>query len=789
MKTLKIGVAIGCAAAALYALSGSVAAQAQEAVGNPGGYHVGEDPAPPSDGASSDGRKDPGSDTAGEGPVRLARFSYVSGDITWRPADSEDWSLASVNLPVRQGAQFWVNGNDRAELQFDDGSYVRLGAGAVVTLQTLYSDSHGEFTELRLSQGLITMHLINRASTFQIDTPDASIKAAGRSKVRIGVDAGTEVTVRYGRATVEDDQDQTTLRAGDYVNISDPSVSFEVGALPRKDSWDRFNDERDQIMSRSSAHLSPQLALCAGDLDSYGSWRDDSTYGTVWVPTSVQSGWRPYHDGHWVWVEPFGWTWVSDEPWGWAPYHYGTWFHAAYGWAWCPGPQVQYWSPAVVHFVSYGDDVCWAPLCPSEVRYPSPFDCYGTGGTGWWSTYSIGACAVYTPIDNRYCAPCRWRNDNVNRTRYSVNNIGRITSPIGAIHFVPQNCRSGYGASEVRRVDFGRRGNYQAVPATSAAGLFSRGRPIVAGQSGAQPIAGPVTVRPAPGSYRPRATVVQDTATRRTVFERPVLRTQVPTNISRTSAPVTGVIRPVRPVVDGAGGRPQPAGGGWNTGRPNGGGQQQGNIGNRPNPPTARPDGDTGNGWGTPRPRPKRDPDTGQGGKTQSIWGRTREGQQNTDRQPGVERSGAIRADDPGQNNNGGRVFGRPSNPGRPDQTAPNRQGGWNARPADPPARPADPPAQPVYTPPAPQPEPAPLPAPVRTEPVWTAPQREEPRHEEPKHEEAPAPRPEPAPRQRDPDPQPERNNRPEPARNDDQPERSNQDEGRRGGGVFGRPR
>jgi hypothetical protein len=41
--------------------------------------------------------------------------------------------------------------------------------------------------------------------------------------------------------------------------------------------------------------------------------------------------------GRWVWVVPWGWTWVDDAPWGFAPFHYGRWVYVSY-WAWVPGP-------------------------------------------------------------------------------------------------------------------------------------------------------------------------------------------------------------------------------------------------------------------------------------------------------------------------------------------------------------------------------------------------------------------------------------------------------------------
>jgi len=46
---------------------------------------------------------------------------------------------------------------------------------------------------------------------------------------------------------------------------------------------------------------------------------------------------RPIGTGHWVWISPWGWTWVDDAAWGFAPFHYGRWVYAGY-WAWSPGP-------------------------------------------------------------------------------------------------------------------------------------------------------------------------------------------------------------------------------------------------------------------------------------------------------------------------------------------------------------------------------------------------------------------------------------------------------------------
>src|SRR5258708_4967614 len=102
--------------------------------------------------------------------------------------------------------------------------------------------------------------------------------------------------------------------------------------------------------------------------------------GTWWRPGGLVGGWAPYRFGHWIWVAPWGWTWVEDEPWGFAPFHYGRWAFAGAGWFWVPGPVYvrPVWAPALVGWVgggagfrfSVGVGVGWFPLGPGEVFIP-----------------------------------------------------------------------------------------------------------------------------------------------------------------------------------------------------------------------------------------------------------------------------------------------------------------------------------------------------------------------------------------------------------------------------------
>lgn len=103
-------------------------------------------------------------------------------------------------------------------------------------------------------------------------------------------------------------------------------------------------------------------------LEGFGAWREDATYGRVWVPGSevVGPGFVPYASrGHWGLTDDGAWTWVSDDAWGFATFHFGRWVELPQReWGWIPG---RCYSPAWVEWAADAGDlgyVGWAPLAP-----------------------------------------------------------------------------------------------------------------------------------------------------------------------------------------------------------------------------------------------------------------------------------------------------------------------------------------------------------------------------------------------------------------------------------------
>ena len=222
----------------------------------------------------------------------------------------------------------------------------------------------------------------------------------GTYRISINANGESEITARAGDVEVFTPRGTQWVSAGQTMmargTAADPEFQMAQAAPP--DDWDRWSDSRDrpQINSQSAQYVPPGVYGTA-DLDPYGNWVNDPTYGYVWSP-AVAPGWAPYQNGRWVWLDWYGWTWVSYDPWGWAPYHYGRWFYAGNRWMWYPGAigVRHYWSPALVAFFGFGGggvsfgfgNVGWVPLAPYEVLHP------------WWGRAYYGRTAyINRPVN------------------------------------------------------------------------------------------------------------------------------------------------------------------------------------------------------------------------------------------------------------------------------------------------------------------------------------------------------------------------------------------------------
>ncbi len=314
-------------------------------------------------------------------PSRVARLGYMEGSVSFQPAGEPDWVQAVANRPMTTGDKLWADKDSRAELQLGS-SVIRLDANTGFSFLNLDDNT----VQIQLTSGSINLRVrrLDRDDIYEVDTPNLAFTVSQPGSYRVEAsEDGTYsvVSIREGGGEATGNGQTYTLHAGqrgtfDGTDSLNAEV-IDIGGRDQFDDW-AYNRDRRYDQSRSAQYLSHDV-VGYEDLDDNGDWRDDSNYGHVWFPNRVAVGWAPYHEGHWDWIPPWGYTWVDDSPWGYAPFHYGRWVTVGGRWGWVAGPVAvrAVYAPALVVFigggvgVGFGGNVGWFPLGPREVYVPS----------------------------------------------------------------------------------------------------------------------------------------------------------------------------------------------------------------------------------------------------------------------------------------------------------------------------------------------------------------------------------------------------------------------------------
>lgn len=317
-------------------------------------------------------------------PARVLRLSLVDGAVSFAPAGSDDWVFATVNRPVVYGDRLWADTDGRSELELGSGT---LWMGSQTSLDVLNLDDRTAQFELAQGELVLNVRRLGNAETIEVDTPNLAFVVTRPGRYRLAVDpqgGSTLVAVSDGLADVYGGQASYAVARGQgYRFFGTDLADAERIAPSPPDDVERFALTRDRRYERgASARYVSADVIGVEDLDAYGTWTSVPDYGNVWMPREVPRNWAPYRDGHWAWIDPWGWTWVDDAPWGFAPFHYGRWAYVRSNWYWVPGPANvrPVYAPALVAWfggggvsvaVSAGPAIGWFPLGPREVYRPA----------------------------------------------------------------------------------------------------------------------------------------------------------------------------------------------------------------------------------------------------------------------------------------------------------------------------------------------------------------------------------------------------------------------------------
>jgi hypothetical protein len=304
--------------------------------------------------------------------ARIVRLSFVEGNVTVQRPDIAHWAEAPMNTPIQEGFKLSTAEGSFAEVEFENGSTVRLGQLSLLEFSQLALASDGsKIDRLTMHMGYATFHAVPEGQdVYEVLTSGATVAPRGKALFRVDVDSSEErVEVFHGSVEVAGSLGSWTLAKNSVLDLrpgTDQPALLSEGIA--QDDWDRWVQEREGRVEAASNSLSPGAYSNSSsntfygwsDLSYYGNWSYMPGFGYGWMP-NVYAGWYPYSFGRWCWYPGFGYTWISADPWGWLPYHYGGWeFIPGIGWVWFPG-SFGAWSPGLVAWYGGPGWIGWMP--------------------------------------------------------------------------------------------------------------------------------------------------------------------------------------------------------------------------------------------------------------------------------------------------------------------------------------------------------------------------------------------------------------------------------------------
>jgi hypothetical protein len=285
-------------------------------------------------------------------PARAVRLSYVDGKARLSQGNQVLADQAVVNTPLLEGMQLTTADDGKAEIQFEDGSVVRISPDSSVTLAALHGSGSTADAEMVLNSGLAYFEFQggNQAGQMSVRFGPSVVTTSGFTALRVTIDNPPgEVAVFSGNAHVEGNNGALALdlHGGESValNGEDPN-NYNLADSIEPNSWDAWNSDRDQVLTSEAAAQTGAPANMGqsenpawNDLDANGSWYNVPGQGYIWSPYEASNaGFDPYGVGNWMWTPGFGYIWASGYPWGYMPFQCGAWnFYDNFGWGWAPG--------------------------------------------------------------------------------------------------------------------------------------------------------------------------------------------------------------------------------------------------------------------------------------------------------------------------------------------------------------------------------------------------------------------------------------------------------------------
>ena len=399
-----------------------------------------------------------------ESHVRIVRLSEVQGSVDIDRNTGQGFEKASLNMPLVEGMKLATKADGRAEVEFEDGSTVRITPGTKVEFTTLsLQDSGAKVSTITLTQGQAYVEYMakQKDNAFTLIFKDEKVRPGQAAHFRVDLrEATAALSVFSGDLKVEGASG--TVEVG-----KNKSVTFDLAANDKYtlakleeepfDAWDKQQVKYQQEYASRGSYKDYPYGYGVSDLNYYGNYYNVPGYGSMWQPYFAGVGWNPFMDGSWLFYPGFGYTWVSAYPWGWMPYRYGNWaFVPGYGWMWQPG--------------AFGGWNTLVPVTNPPQRFKPPVPPQGTATVVVGRPVIAGGIPKSVVIQNG--------SAGLGVPRGTVSNLGRVSMHVQQNGFATVHTSAPVRAAGMSSPSFGSAGSHVSTGSghvSTGAGHMSSG--------------------------------------------------------------------------------------------------------------------------------------------------------------------------------------------------------------------------------------------------------------------------------------------------------------------------
>ncbi len=299
--------------------------------------------------------------------VRIVRLSDVQGLVQINKNSGLGFENAFLNLPIIQGTELRTSGNGRAEVEFEDGSTLRLVPNTTVVFSTLgLSDAGKRITAVKLVGGTAYANWIGKSGDeFTLNFAEEKVALAQPAHFRVALSSSSAEIASFKSELEVTGSSSSKVEKGKMVafDLSDNDKALQAKTIA-DDPYDQWDQQAIDYHDQYAKNNSSPYGYGDSDLNYYGGYSNVPGYGMMWQPYFAGAGWDPFMDGAWSWYPGLGFLWTSAYPWGWLPYYYGNWAYApGFGWGWQPGGWGS-WHGGI-HYVGADAATFHAPVMPT----------------------------------------------------------------------------------------------------------------------------------------------------------------------------------------------------------------------------------------------------------------------------------------------------------------------------------------------------------------------------------------------------------------------------------------